>query len=242
MSAPHAVSQEELHAYLDGELAPAEAERVVAALAADAALREEACALRALREQLRLAYAVPPRATRRAPAVAPCPAIRWPHALAAMLLLCAGIALGWLGHGWRQEGADAPGWDTVRAPRIAADPLRLVLHVGDFDPARIDALLTESAARLAAAERGGEPLRIEILANSGGLDLLRVAATRHAADLARLRRDYPARFSLVACGQGLQRVRETGGDARLLPGVVVAPSALDQVIRRLGEGWSYRRI
>lgn len=240
MNSPHAVSLEELNAYLDGELAPADAERVVAALGADPALREEACALRALREQLRLAYDVPPRAPRRADVGRNCFAARWPHALAAMLLLCCGIVLGWLGHGWQSSGA--PGWDDALAPRIAADPRRLVLHVGDFDPVRIDALLAESAAQLAAAQSAGRPLRLEIVANSGGLDLLRVAATNYAATLERLRRDYPERFSLVACGQGLQRVRETGGDTRLLPGVVVAPSALDAVVKRLAEGWSYRRI
>jgi hypothetical protein len=241
MNPPLRISMEELNAYLDGELAPADAERVVAALGADPALREEACSLRALHEQLRHAYDVPSRAPCRAAVARACPSLRWPHALAAMLLLCCGIVLGWFGHDW-QDGGGTAVREGRPALRVAADPLRLVLHVGDFNPARIDALLADSAARLAAAERSGRPLHLEIVANSVGLDLLRVAATRHAAALAELRRNYPERFTLIACGQGLQRVRETGGDTRLLPGVVVAPSALDQVVKRIAEGWSYLRV
>jgi intracellular sulfur oxidation DsrE/DsrF family protein len=82
---------------------------------------------------------------------------------------------------------------------------------------------------------------VEIVANAGGLDLLREGVSAHAQRLARLRASYPA-LELVACGQTAQRLRESGADVRLLPGTIVASSALDQIVLRMQQGWAYVRI
>jgi intracellular sulfur oxidation DsrE/DsrF family protein len=52
---------------------------------------------------------------------------------------------------------------------------------------------------------------------------------------------YPE-LALVACGQTVQKLREAGADARLLPGTVTATSALDQIVLRMQQGWAYVRI
>jgi intracellular sulfur oxidation DsrE/DsrF family protein len=40
----------------------------------------------------------------------------------------------------------------------------------------------------------------------------------------------------------VERLREKGIEVRLLPGTRVASSALDQIVTRMGQGWSYVRI
>jgi intracellular sulfur oxidation DsrE/DsrF family protein len=56
-----------------------------------------------------------------------------------------------------------------------------------------------------------------------------------------LRAEHP-NLALVACGQTVERLREKGIEVRLLPGTRVASSALDQIVTRMGQGWSYVRI
>mgnify|MGYP000052599505 CR=1 FL=1 len=51
---------------------------------------------------------------------------------------------------------------------------------------------------------------------------------------------YP-NLAYVACNQTLDRLREKGGTVSLLPGVHVAPTALDEIVKRLQEGWVYIR-
>jgi hypothetical protein len=40
----------------------------------------------------------------------------------------------------------------------------------------------------------------------------------------------------------VERLREKGIEVRLLPGTRVASSALDQIVTRMGQGWSYVRV
>jgi intracellular sulfur oxidation DsrE/DsrF family protein len=82
---------------------------------------------------------------------------------------------------------------------------------------------------------------VEIVANSGGLDLLREGVSAHAGRIAGLRAAYPG-LSLVACGQTARRLRESGTAVHLLPGTIMASSALDQIVLRMQQGWAYVRI
>jgi intracellular sulfur oxidation DsrE/DsrF family protein len=93
---------------------------------------------------------------------------------------------------------------------------------------------------LAAARSAGRPIAIEVLANSGGLDVLRADASAAAARLETLHKQYP-NLTLVACGQTIERLREKGIAVHLVPDATVATSALDEVVRRIHEGWTYVR-
>jgi intracellular sulfur oxidation DsrE/DsrF family protein len=82
---------------------------------------------------------------------------------------------------------------------------------------------------------------VEIVANGGGLDLLREGVSAYPQRIARLRGTYPG-LALVACGQTVQRLRDGGADVQLLPGTSIASSALDQVVLRMQQGWAYVKI
>ena len=91
-----------------------------------------------------------------------------------------------------------------------------------------------------SARASGRPIAIEILANNTGLDVLRVDVPGPSARLASLRTENP-NLTLVACGQTIERLRARGIVVQLLPQTVVATSALDEVVKRIHEGWTYVR-
>jgi intracellular sulfur oxidation DsrE/DsrF family protein len=239
MSEERRPSFEELNAFIDGELDAGSSARVLAAIDADEELRREACELRGLRDQVRNAYEPArfgdPKPRHRFGGT------RWPQALAASLLLVIGAAVGWQGHAWQHSDEAGGSWQRLSQVKAHGDARRLVLHVGDPDRARFANTLDEVSGMLKAAHDRGQRMELEILANGTGLNLLRVKTTPFAERLAQLQAEFPE-LSLVACGQGLNRLQGQGDDIRLLPGVGTTDSALDEIVRRMNQGWAYLRV
>ena len=72
-------------------------------------------------------------------------------------------------------------------------------------------------------------------------DHLRDGVSAHAGRISSLRVVYPG-LTLVACGQTVQRLRDSGVEVKLLPGTITAASALDEIVLRLQQGWAYGQI
>lgn len=125
-------------------------------------------------------------------------------------------------------------------PAVHADAVHVILHVGTAAVARSPAVLDRAEGILETGRASGRSLAVEIVANGGGLELLIENTSAQAARLRALRAAYPELVH-VACGQTVQRLRESGADVRLLPGTVTASSALDQIVLRMQQGWTYLR-
>lgn len=225
------VSDEILGAHIDNELDATERAAMLQRIEADPELRARACELWQLKQVLRGAYPLPRGrdASGRRDAGTP----RWLHALAASLLMTAGVLSGWLAH----DRIDAARHDAEQIAAIRADGGRVVLHLFSDDPARMEAAL-RTAEKLVETKNGdGQLLRVELLANGPGLHLLRAGGSPHAARIAALH-DH-ANLRLVACREAMERMRERGIDVTLLPGVEAAPSAESQLATRLTQGWRY---
>jgi intracellular sulfur oxidation DsrE/DsrF family protein len=237
------ISDETLHAFVDGELDAAESERLIARMRDDAALSRRVGTLRSLKTMLHVAYADPPVAAARGTRVAR-PWAR--HATAAVLLL-AGLGGGWVLRGFEQPAAVAtapsPAVEGLSLVRLQAeaDPSRVLLHLDNAAPARMQAVLDQAERLLDEAAREGQAIELEIVANSRGLDLLRGDVSPHAARIARLRARHH-NLQLVACGQTIARFRKEGEKVELLPAVRTAPTALGEIVERLQQGWTYVRV
>src|SRR3990172_8415306 len=145
--------------------------------------------------------------------------------------------LGWFGHA---RGAGEPptvldpasayalrgDWHSLRGDWRSLEANRVLVHVSSGSREALGTALEEVEDLLRAARAGRRNVEVEIVANSSGLDLLRATASPHAQRIASLRREY-SNLSLVACGQTLARLRERGQPTDLLPGTVIAPSALE---------------
>lgn len=238
------ISDEMLGAFVDGQLDPAEWASVASQVEGDPRLREEVCRLRAVKEMLRHAYAAPPARPVRA---RPGARAGWMALVATSLAF--GVA-GWFGHaGWsRPPALDVASayalrgdWHSLRGDWGSLQDGKVLVHVSSAGREALSAALDEVEDLLRESRASKRRLEVEIVANGPGLDLLRAGDPAFAERLAALRRDYPT-LGFVACGQTVERRRAGGQRIDLVPGTVIAPSALHQVVERLRAGWIYVRV
>lgn len=238
------ISDETLNALVDGELDAIEAERLYGLMGRDETLSARFCALQGLKSMVRQAYPEMPAATQR-------PQVRmiqsWlPMAIAACLLLMLGMGGGW----WLATGQEAALQATydrevtrLHAVRARTDNRvdRVLLHLDSNAPEQYSRTLDQAEVLIKLAREEQMGLRLEILVNSDGLDLVRADRTPHSDRILRMARDYD-NLRFVACNNTIQRVRRGGQEVVLVPAVEVAPSAIGEIVGRLQEGWSYIKI
>jgi intracellular sulfur oxidation DsrE/DsrF family protein len=246
MNAERERQMEKLNAWLDGELdaeARAELDR---RLETDAVLRARLAELQATRYlvQYALHNACPPAPPagwrRRGIAVLG-------RAVAALLLIGVGVALGWALNPARPGTpltAYLPDGAVAIQPAGTAHTAdtRAIIHLSSADLARVSATLDEAERLLREFAVAKRRLELEIIANEEGLGAFRadIASPARARIEALLTTYDNLRF--LACGKTLERFRrEHGARVTLIPAVQVVPSALDQIILRLKDGWTYIR-
>lgn len=225
-------SDEHLNAFVDNELGALERDAILAAVAGDAELGQRLCALRSAKDLVRHAYNRVPAVRRKRDRRLPL----WGGALAAGVALVVGMLIGWQGHraaaSWPSESALA--WV---GNLFAAQPSRVLIHLDSSQSERMEEALDLAEAYLAKASHA----RVEIVVNNSGLDLLREEATPHAARIAALASRHEM-LAFVACGNAIARYRSAGLDVTLVPEARVERTAVEHVVERVRQGWTYVKI
>jgi intracellular sulfur oxidation DsrE/DsrF family protein len=245
MSTEDRLSEEQLNAFIDGLLDAEENERILAEIDRDPELNAMVCGYRQMQDLVQHAYELPkPRAATQA-------ATAWrglkggAQALAACLLLAVGAAAGWLAHSTQLGSGPAPGalsLANAAVDEVAEHGRGVVVHLASSDPERVDAAFKQAERLLAQNAKLGHNIPVEVLVNGSGLDLLRADTTTSLRRIQELRSRY-ANVSFLACRKTLERFKlEHGVDAKLVSEAEVASSALDQILARLRQGWSYIQI
>lgn len=240
------ISNELLNAYLDDSLDSDERGEIMAALENDKALAKRLCELRSTKELVQFAYSTPRKESGNK--------ANWTFArqystlaVAASLFLVVGTAVGWFAHNEvagnhmhanQQQFVSANDLDSVP---LQEEQKKVILHVDTAEPERLTAALDSAEDLLMAAAAGGTPLELEIIANAKGLDLLRVSTTEYADRISKLSEKYD-NFSILACSRAIKRLEDMGIKVKLVPEAGIAPSALDQIINRLKQGWVYIKV
>ena len=224
-------SDESLNAFIDNQLGTQEREEILAAVTEDAELGQRLCALRSTKELVRHAYEQVPAARRRQARRVPL----WSGALAASVALVVGVLLGWQGH--RATGPGSPEAFAWAGNPFAAQPARVLIHLDSSQRERMEEALEMAEAYLAKAGKA----KVELVVNNSGLDLLREEATPHAERIARLAARHEM-LAFVACGNAIARYRSAGLDVTLLPEAKVSVTAVEHIVDRVQQGWTYVKI
>ena len=241
-----AVSDETLHAFVDGELDVVESETLIARMREEDDLAQRVDALRSLQSMVRLAYA-------EAPVAGPEPARKGPRRQLLQrcsfgcLVLFAGLSGGWALRGLElqavavaQPAAISGSYQTVSVSG-EVDPNRVMLHIDSGSPEKMRAVLDQAESLLDEADRQGRSMQIEIIANSRGIDLLRAGYSPYAERIARMGQRH-ANLQWVACSQSIARFTSEGQKVILLPATRTAPTAIGEIVTRLQQGWTYVRV
>ncbi|MCA1925173.1 MAG: hypothetical protein LDL16_02700 [Thiobacillus sp.] len=238
------VSDETLHAFVDGELDLAEREALLVRIQSEPELARRVCAVRGMRDMIKLAYAAPPTT---GAARARTHGLVMQRCALGCLVLGVGLFLGWMLRGVDREVnvASAPAKQPVGLSHVSLavrpDPNRVILHVDSAAPEQMLTALNEAERLLDAAERAGRVMQVEVVANSHGLALLRAGMSPYAERIARMQKRH-ANLHWVACSQSIARFRGEGQTVELLPSVRQAPSAIGEIVTRLQQGWTYVRV
>lgn len=209
------VNEEELHAFVDGQLSAADQARVLDAIDRDPALQRRVAEFQQTKALLRHAYERPPqplenRTTQPSPV--------W-QALAATLLLSLGLGAGWFTHSLR----------TSVAPTLKG----VVIQVSEADPAKWEMALIN--ARNVRRAYGDKPMDVEIVAYGPGLKMLRNDSTV-GAGLEDAQRDG---VKLLACGNTMRMTNTSRADLNWL--VDVVPAGIVEIMQKQNEGYAYVR-
>lgn len=240
------ISEEALNALVDGELPPEREAEMLARAAGDPAIHHALCELRTIKHLTQAAYRDVPQAAPRGRARRPRVG-GW--AVAAGLAVA--VLVGWslAGGGPRPAAISGERFALLSPEGRGARPAaavdgetRIVFHLLTAAAPNAGDLLDEVEALLADFRDRGASLRVEVVAHSEGLALLRERLSRHKARVARLAREYP-NLAFVACRNTIHRLRvEQGVEVVLLPEAEVTESGVAHVVRRQQEGWAYIKV
>lgn len=222
-------SEEQLNAFVDGELDPEEKSRLYNEAEVFADLDRQLCRQRKIKELVQHAYVESPPPRR--PPQAPLPkATLFGRLLVAGVLLAVGASGGLLTRGYLDEQASR----TIAAVKAG----NYILHVTSDAPEQMRAALDR--ARFLLESGGTEEVRqVEIVANERGIDLLRSDVTPFATDIRAL---YDRNVVFYACSRTIERLEEQGVEVRLVPEARQDGTALDRVVLRMKDGWEYVKI
>ncbi len=210
------VDETQLNALLDGELAPEDEAWVLAQMELQPELKTQYEHLAQCKRWLKVAYATDARDVDEQPAIR---SRKWP-ALAASVAALAFLLGLLLGQFW-------PAMNSGSA---------VMVHLDSNRPQDL-AHAIETLESLAAKANG----RVELVANSNGLDILREDRSPYAEKIRQLMAQYP-QIQFIACSNAIKRMQERGETVHLIPGTIEGETAVDHIVRRMKEGWEYERI
>lgn len=228
-------SEEQLNAFVDGELDPEERSQLYNESAQLADLDLRLCQLRKAKELVRYGYEDVPQPSRGARTKIGRRGY-FSTALVATFLLVFGLSVGFLARNYMVEGQADKYFDTAAHP--AATTSNYLLHVASGEPAQMLAALQEARHLLESAP-AGELRQVEVVANERGLDLLRADVTPFATEITALQ---SSNVVFYACSRTMERLEEKGVEVQLVPNTNSAHTALDRVVTRMKDDWEYIKI
>ena len=231
------ISEEQLNAFVDGELESEERSCLFNEAERSEELDQRLCQQRKLKELVKHAYKDVP-APKRLLAGGRTGTGMVGLGVAASLLLVLGLTAGIFMRGLFEPAA-SPGSNTAlgNAQSVAATE-NYILHVVSGEPQQMR-LALQKAEELLSTASSGHPRQVEVVANERGLDLLRSDVTLFSDEISALAKE---EVIFYACSKAIQRLEEKGVEVQLVPEANPGYTALDRVVIRMKDGWQYVKI
>ena len=238
-------SDEIINAFVDGELGGPEKENLKLQMETDDELYQRVKAVCELKKGLKESYSqVGVRKNYEDEPDATISPFR--YGMAALLVMGLGVLIGWYSHGQLSHGQLTVTQNTtlqgVRLSPVNMDqPNKVVLHISSADKDKLQQTLMHVEKIIDKYQANHLPFEIEIIANAGGVDLLRVDATPYEQKIAAIMDQYK-NVSFIACSNALERLKLQGIEPRLISHAKTGVTAIEQIVKRLQEGWVYVKV
>ena len=231
-------SDEQLQAFIDDEIGTHERAEIMQAVRQDDALACRVCELLQLKDSVRLAYRDLPQPAEQE--------ILWHAArkarvslkvIAAAVLFATGSLTGWV----LQSHTDSPHGRVNQLVQAESAHKRVILHIGSADTQRLEKALDDAELLLAGNDGNPGLVQLEVVANAGGLALLRTDTSPFIERIRNMVEDHD-NVDFFACSRTIEKLRLKGITVKLVPEATVIPEALKQVVDRIQDGWIYIRV
>ena len=229
------ISEEQLNAFVDGELDSEERSCLFNEAEQSAELDQRLCQQRKLKELVKHAYRDVPEPRRRLTGRRTRSSMLGLATAASMLLLL-GVTTGQLLPRFFDQDL-RPGGLTANAQAVA-DVENYILHVVSGEPEKMKFAL-QQARELLDSAGADSPRKVEVVANEQGLALLRSDVTPFSDEIRALAHE---NVVFYACSKAIERLEEKGIEVRLVPEAIPGYTALDRVVERLQDGWQYIKL
>lgn len=243
------VSDEILSAYVDDELAFSEKRIIADKINSDPELENRVQALLDLKKSLKNAYAdttfnhksVEPDLSNKASQLI------FKQSIAASFILTCGLIVGAminLSGNTPGQLVSAKADDTlfgIKVKPVSQQTDKILLHISSADLDKLDFLLSKTEQLLTDSRNSKNPLSIEVIANSRGVDLLRKTKTPYAQRIQKLQDQY-SNLQFIACKNTIRRLKQEGQTVQMINNVKADRPALDTIINRMDQGWTYIKI
>lgn len=237
MNKDEKISEEQLNAFLDGELESEERSCLFNEAERSADLDQRLCQQRKLKELVQHAYRDVPAPKRlltgrrtRTGLVG--------MAMAASFLLVLGVTTGMFVRGYFEPAPQTGGHAAATNLQGVAAMENYILHVISGEPEQMK-LALQKIEELLSAAGPDNPRQVEVVANEQGLNLLRSDITPFSKEISALANE---QVIFYACSKAVQRLEEKGIEVKLVPEAMPGYTALDRVVIRMKDGWQYIKI
>ncbi len=222
-------SDEQLNAFIDGELDSEERSQLLDESVNSTEIDRRLCVQRKLKELVSVAYDEVP-SPKRVKRVAQTRWSSFARSIAASALIFVGLGLGLYSH----QQYDQSNQIEISSVTSSPNSENHILHVVSGDRQHMLDVL-ERANQLLAESSG----KVEIIANEKGLNLLRSDITPFAKEIEMLAEN---KVVFYACARAISRLEKEGVEIQLVPAANSHFTALDRLVLRLQDGWNYTKI
>ncbi len=240
-------SDEIINAYIDGELGSSERQGFRHDMERDSELASRVDALCQLKKSLQASYQQLPQVNRLDEQ-----AIvnkTWVQSVAALLLLVVGVLAGWLGHGnySHERNIEAMNQQSSALKGVQLTPVnfaqsnKIILHISNDQDGRMKKTLEKLEGIMAQYKDSGLDYQIEVIANAGGINMLRDDVSPYKKRISQIMKHYD-NVSFIACSNALERLRLQGIQPHLIQQTKTGVTAVEQIIKRLQQGWVYMKV
>jgi intracellular sulfur oxidation DsrE/DsrF family protein len=236
------ITEDKLNLFIDEQLDGDEMDEIHEALLDDKDLREQVCQLKAVRELVGYAYSEVPAPHHKKQGKKHMSSVAG-KAIAASVTLAVGVVLGWSTYEYSPNSIPAISAENTFqyvANHVAVDhkQRKIILHIDTSDLQVVNTALNEANHLLATYREANTPIQLDIVANKGGIKMLRPDVSPYIERIQQLINDDDVSF--YACERSIIKAQKKEGvEIIMIPGVRTDKAARELIPERLKKGWVY---
>jgi len=238
-------SDEIINAYVDSELTGPEKEKLKQDIRDNEELADKVHTICELKKSLKSSYGQIPLPVSDDEERTGFYQINIKVAAVAVLFLCVGYFLGINVNGIQINDNYVEQNDVVNGIRLTPvdfqQPNKIILHVASSDPKVLYDTLYRVDSIIEKYDTNKLPFELEVVANSGGIDLFRKDVSPYRNRIKQIAQNY-SNVSFIACTNAMEKLRLKGIKPDLIAKTKTGVTAIEQIVKRLQEGWVYLKV